>query len=360
MKPLLQIIRAELAAKGILSFARFMELALYCPVHGYYERQKDIVGRHGDFMTSVSVGTLFGEMLAFQFAEWLEGMPATGQPLQIVEAGAHDGRLALDIMNWLELHRPKLLSQIQYVILEPSPIRQGWQKKSLGGHHRVRWIQNFGSSPFEQCNGIIFSNELLDAFPVQRFGWDAGSQCWFEWGVAADGDRFVWTRIAQAPPPRVTDDFPNALLRALPDGYTVETSPSAEQWWKTAAEFLRRGRLLAFDYGFTSEEKFSPSRPAGTTRAYRSHRLSDDLLSNAGEQDLTAHVNFTAIADAGEEAGLKTQTICTQQQFFANTLRAGQNDSFFLDLSAKRIRQFQTLTHPEHLGRNFRVLIQIR
>jgi SAM-dependent MidA family methyltransferase len=127
MKMPAAVIREEISKSGAISFARFMELALYCPESGYYETKKDIVGRGGDFITSVSVGSLFGELLAFQFAEWLgTGERGQGTVVSILEAGAHDGRLAGDILGWLEANRPDVFGRIQYIIVEPSPIRQQW------------------------------------------------------------------------------------------------------------------------------------------------------------------------------------------------------------------------------------------
>ena len=124
-----------------------MELALYCPVHGYYETEKDNPGRHGDFYTSVGVGELFGQFLAFQFAEWLEADVHSPEPtVQIVEAGAHDGRLARDILAWLQLKRPKLFEQVEYWVIEPSPRRQKWQRETLKDFApRVRWTAGFQS-----------------------------------------------------------------------------------------------------------------------------------------------------------------------------------------------------------------------
>src|ERR1035441_5810872 len=129
MSNLCEIIRREAARRGVLSFARFMELALYCPVHGYYETKKDNPGRRGDFYTSVGAGELFGQLLACQFAGWLEALnpqplaapkrSAGGSTLNLVEAGAHDGKLARDILTWLQLNRPKLFGQIEYWIIEP-------------------------------------------------------------------------------------------------------------------------------------------------------------------------------------------------------------------------------------------------
>ncbi len=369
MKMPTAVIREEIRKSGVISFARFMELALYCPETGYYETKKDSVGQRGDFITSVSVGSLFGELLAFQFAEWLElEVRSQKSEVRIVEAGAHDGTLADDILNWLRLHRPELFSKIEYCIIEPSARRQAWQKAALEKFiPRVRWFSGFNDSTIRRFNGIIFSNELLDAFPVHRHSWDALAKRWFEWGVSLDGDEFVWTKIT--PPPsfrsgatshasHITFHAPPELLEVLPDGHTVEISPSAEIWWREAAGMLQRGKLLTIDYGFTANEMFSPGRTHGTLRAYHQHHLSDDLLAHPGEQDLTAHVNFSALQKVGEAAGLKTELFCTQPQFLTRILQKAVAEGAFAEWNARRVRQFQTLTHPEHLGRAFRVLVQ--
>jgi SAM-dependent MidA family methyltransferase len=350
------VIREEIRKSGVISFARFMELALYCPETGYYESQKDNVGQRGDFITSVSTGSLFGELLAFQFAEWLAEMRSAECGVRIVEAGAHDGKLAADILSWLQIHRPELFSEIEYVVLEPSPRRQVWQKETLKQFPNVCWHEAPVSSLQSPVSGIIFNNELLDAFPVHRHGWDANNKAWFEWGVTADGDGFVWAKI-----PHSAFRTPHSALESvLPDGYTIETSPAAESWWRAAAGILARGKLLAIDYGFTADEMFSPGRPRGTLRAYHRHRVTDDVLANPGEQDLTAHVNFSAIQQAGEAAGLKTEAFCTQPQFLTRILQKAVLEKSFAEWNASRTRQFQTLTHPEHLGRAFRVLVQSR
>jgi SAM-dependent MidA family methyltransferase len=203
---------------------------------------------------------------------------------------------------------------------------------------------------------VIFGNELLDAFPVRRLGWNAREQQWFEWGVAFADGKFVWARRENAECGIRTTE----LEAVLPDGYTIETSPAAEKWWRAAAAVLTRGKLLAIDYGFTAEEQFSPARLNGTLRAYHRHHVSDNLLARPGEQDLTAHVNFSAIQQAGEAAGLKTETFCTQPQFLTRILPSAMAEASWVQWNAKQTRQFQTLTHPEHLGRAFRVLVQSR
>jgi SAM-dependent MidA family methyltransferase len=362
MKMPTDAIREEIQRDGEISFARFMELALYCPETGYYETQKDIVGRSGDFITSVSAGSLFGELLAFQFAEWLEALPAAKRPLQLVEAGAHDGKLAADILNWLQLHRPKLFGEIEYCILEPSASRQTWQRKTLARFANVAWLAPEHLNARPPVCGIIFSNELLDAFPVRRWGWNAQAGKWFEWGVTWQAEQFCWTkmRAPQSPLPSALLHLPPSLLAVLPDGYVFESSPAAENWWRQTASALARGKLVAIDYGFAFPEQFSPARLRGTLRAYRRHQVSDDLLASPGEQDLTAHVDFSAMQQTGEAAGLKTEMFCPQPQFLTRIFSRAMKENSFTKLDASRIRQFQTLTHPEHLGRAFRVLVQGR
>jgi SAM-dependent MidA family methyltransferase len=170
------------------------------------------------------------------------------------------------------------------------------------------------------------------------------------------------------------------LLAVLPDGYTIEISPAAESWWREVARVLGQGKLLTIDYGFAADELFSPGRMHGTLRAYFRHHASSDLLANVGEQDLTAHVNFSEIQKVGEACGLATEIFSTQSQFLTRILgKASKHKTFAELVSSKRTvspksdgggsedgwtsaqaRQFQTLTHPEHLGRAFRVLVQSR
>jgi len=367
MRTLIELIRREVLAHGNLSFARFMELALYCPDYGYYEAKKDNPGRRGDFYTSVNVGELFGQLLAFQFAGWLE-LEAGNERSEvgIIEAGAHDGTLAGDILNWLQRARPGLFERIQYCIVEPSLRRQEWQREKLEQFApRVRWFADLKTLAQANCRTsrqeVIFSNELLDAMPVHRFGWDATAKEWFEWGVACEGEGFNWVRMVESRHVSlVPRHLPQELLAVLPDGYSIERSPAAENWWREAAGILKCGRLMTMDYGLTRDEWFSPSRSHGTLRAYFRQHIVGDLLANAGEQDITAHVNFPAIQVAGESAGLTTESFLTQTQFLTRILEKADKDKSFGEWNASRTRQFQTLTHPEHLGRAFRVLIQFR
>lgn len=372
MSKLAEIIAKEVASTGVIPFARFMELALYCPDYGFYEKERDNIGARGDYFTSVSVGPLFGELLAFQFAEWLgetreRGGGRMGKEdlrLQIVEGGAHDGRLAVDVMTWVRDHRPDLFSRLEYHVVEPSPRRKGWQQKMLSPFTpRVHWLSSPCSLPASPgVRRIIFSNEMLDAMPVHRLGWDAKAKRWFEWGITLDTERFVWAGMSpDLLKPALADHASGITHHALCDGFTLDICPAAEAWWGAAARSLASGKLLTFDYGLTAEELVAPERRDGTLRAYRRQQLSADVLSNPGEQDLTAHVNFTALQEAGEAVGLQTECCDTQERFLMRIVEAlSRTEPTLRTWTESQKRQLQTLTHPNFMGRQFRVMIQSR
>jgi SAM-dependent MidA family methyltransferase len=354
-------IQEEIRLRGPISFARFMELALYAPGLGYYERRRAI-GRDGDFFTSVSVGPLFGQLLAFQFAQWMDADGPSGD-VQFIEAGPHDGVLAADILAWTRQHRPDLFARMEYVLLEASPARRAWQEETLRSWlPKVKWspdVQSLGEGP---VSGIIFSNEFLDALPVHRLAWSAARQQWQEGCVVVEGGAFAWEwRPPAAELREHVPQMPVELAGVLPDGFAVEICPAAVAWWRAAASSLIRGKLVTMDYGLRAGEQFQPQRAQGTLRAFHLHHPSADLLSQPGQQDLTAHVNFSALMEAGVAAGLRTDCLERQSEFLtgilARTRLAAQS---FEPWDEKRTRQFQTLTHPEHLGHKFQVLIQSR
>jgi len=355
MNPLGQKLCQEIERRGPIPFAEFMERALYDPSHGYYSRPEAQIGRHGDFFTSVSVGPFFGELLAFQFVLWIGSWPENLAPFQIVEAGAHDGQLAHDVLEALARKEPKLFSRIEYWIIESSTERRAVQAKKLTRFKNVRWFRWF-SELRNRVHGFIFSNEFLDALPVHPFAWNASLHSWEEMGVLLTGDEFGWTTLPTPglPPPQ----FPEALLEVLPDGCIVELSPEAQRWWRDCADALVRGKLMAIDYGGTFEELISPGRNNGTLRAYSHHRVSKVVLANPGEQDITAHVNFSEVQRVGEAVGLKTEVFTSQSQFLTTIARELWTRTGVWP--PQQVRQFQTLTHPEHLGRPFRVLVQSR
>jgi SAM-dependent MidA family methyltransferase len=353
------VIRAEIAARGgAISFARFMELALYAPGVGYYAQADRAIGRGGDFYTSVSVGPVFGFLLAWRFAGWCGEL----RRLELVEAAAHDGQLAHDVLSALREFHPAAFGRVRYRIVEPLPVRREVQARRLcGWGDLVSWVGEIGESgtPVE---GVIFANELLDAFPVRRFGWDAGARTWFEWGVTAtESGSLAWCRLPAGEGLGIA--VPAALAAVLPDGCVVESSPAAETWWRAAARVLAPGAgwLVAFDYGFDREFPIRPEQPGGSLRAYWRHRREADLLGRPGAQDLTANVDFARIARGGEEEGLATWVLQPQGRWLgaiaAEVFAAGGAAAEWLQ---RQVRGLQTLVHPGHLGQAFTALVQRR
>ncbi|MGD0813340.1 MAG: SAM-dependent methyltransferase [Verrucomicrobiota bacterium] len=359
MNRLALLIQEEIRRDGPISFARFMELALYAPGLGYYERQREI-GRRGDFFTSVSVGPLLGELLGFQFAQWL-GRDGAPNRLHIVEAGAHQGALAADILGWLRKWRPDLLARLEYCLVEASPARRAWQEQTLRDWlPLVKWVSDIAEACPEPGSRIIFCNEFLDAMPVHRLVWDAAGKKWEECVVACEKGAFV-SRQAP-PPPELAEGLPRIapeLAAVLPPGFVLEHSPAAVAWWKKAAATLARGKLLTIDYGLAEQERLRPERSGGTLRTFARHHAGGGLLDNPGECDITAHIDFCAIEEAGRAAGLATEGLMEQGQFLTKILaQTLAEPGGFEAWTPARTRQFQTLTHPDHLGRAFRVLIQ--
>ena len=350
-------IRAEIEVFGFIPFTRFMELALYHPEWGYYERETSRIGCKGDFITSVSVGEAFGQLLASRFSKWLGDIDG---PVRLVEAGAHDGTLAHDILAWLAEYRQSLFLRLKYTIIEPSKKRRDWQINRLAAFNsQVEWFDSMRDVP--KVRGVIFSNELLDAFPLHRISWSQSKRDWIEWGVSCRGEEFYWMAMESniSAWRSMLPSWPDSLLDVLPDRFFTELSPAAIQWWHFAACNLVEGKLVAFDYGHSPDEWPSPNQPKGTVRGYRGHQHVDDILANPGGQDLTAHANFQLIKKAGEEAGLATEQFTSQERFlnmsFADLVQESPQIGKAIDL-----RQLQTLTHPAQMGQAFKVLLQSR
>ena len=257
----------------------------------------------------------------------------------------------------------EIFAGLEYWVIEPSPIRRAWQEEKLGREFaNVKWAGGFGEAGLRRVRGVIFSNELLDAMPAHRLCWDAAGKQWLEWRVDCGGNGFVWqkgplSKEAAACLPEI----PAEVEAVLPGDFVIELSPAAMQWWALAAASLECGKLLTLDYGLDGDEWLRPERRSGTLRAYAGHQVSGDVLASPGDQDITAHVNFSVLRQAGEGAGLRTEGLARQSKFLTEIFRRSLEDAAGSEVwTAERVRQFQTLTHPEHLGDRFRALIQVR
>ena len=342
------ILRARIAHDGPIPFRDFMEAALYHPEHGYYTSGRAGIGRGGDFFTSVSVGPLFGTLLARQFAEMWERL---GEPREftIVEQGAHRGDFARDVLTALRTNAPACFAAMRYHIVEPSAALRTAQSETLG-EFTAHWFPTLDALP--AFAGVHFSNELLDAFPIHAVAWDGTA--WRETHVALEGQRFVFTDR-----PITSTPLRDALakLPPVPAGYRTEINLAALAWIDALAAKLTSGFALVIDYGFPRADYYRPERSTGTLTGYAQHRRVADLLAAPGETDLTAHVDFTALAERASAAGLRVAG-CTDQHHFIVALGTLHFPSTIPDTPAsqRELRAFKTLMHPQMMGRSFQVL----
>jgi SAM-dependent MidA family methyltransferase len=345
---LTQILRARIAHAGPIPFRDFMDAALYHPEHGYYTSGRAGIGRGGDFFTSVSVGPLFGTLLARQFAEMWERL---GEPREfsIVEQGAHRGEFARDVLTALRANSPACFAATRYQIIEPSDALRSAQHATLG-EFAAHWSPTLDALP--AFTGVHFSNELLDAFPVHAVAWDGS--VWREIHVVLDGGRFVFTDLPVTSAPLRAA---LAQLPPVPAGYRTEINLAALTWIDALATKLTRGFALVIDYGFPRADYYRPERTTGTLTGYARHRRVDDLLAAPGETDLTAHVDFTALAGRALAAGLRVGGF-TDQHHFIVALGALHFPATIPDTPAsqRELRAFKTLMHPQMMGRSFQVI----
>ena len=360
MTALEQIIHAEIRASGPMRFDRYMEMALYHPGVGYYTRTSGPapIGRSGDFYTSVSAGPLFGRLLARQFLQmWqLLGKP---DPFWIVEQGAHDGQLACDILEWCRAETPGFFASIHYGIVQSAGALSAQQKcgpeAALIPH--MTWFENLEALAAQKPVGVFFSNELVDAFPVRSIVHRSGH--WREQHVGIEDGRLCWLDR-----PLTDADLSEAIKAlALPaiEDYTTEINLRARSWIADVARALDRGYVLTIDYGHPAALYYASHRTSGTLTAYVKHHAVDDVLAEPGLRDITAHVDFSALDQAGENAGLTTIGFLDQQRFLmgiAHDELSGAGGP--LAKIQENTRAWNTLTHPEHLGATFFALVQAK
>jgi SAM-dependent MidA family methyltransferase len=328
---------------GPLPFSRFMDLALYDPLEGYYTSGCAAVGREGDFFTSVSIGPVFGTVLAGQFLEMWE---ALGRPLgfRLVEQGANDGRLSCDILKALS-ETP--LAGVPLTIIEPASILREKQAAILVGRD-VQWVGSPENLP--PFDGVHFSNELFDALPFDILEARAGA--WHELQVHADEAGFSFK---PAPHP-----VQNINLPLRPDGYRTELRRHQRDLLGILSSRLRRGFLLAIDYGMPRAELLAPHRSGGTLACYSQHRRDDAPLENPSQKDITAHVDFSALAQDAAACGLKLQGYTDQHHFLvgaATGLLKSLEGAAPTPSTLKILRSLRTLLHPETMGTQFKSIL---
>ena len=359
--PLKTLLLETIRRSGPITFAEYMALCLYHPEFGYYMQARERTGIAGDYFTSPDLHPIFARLVARQGVEMWEalGRPA---PFTWVEMGPGRGWFARDFLRWMKTAQPDLFGTLDYVAIEPGPQQRLHLRERLtedGLESKVRLLSSL--EELEPRTGCFFSNELVDSFPVSVVTRAGGHLK--EVYVAAEGEA-----LREVPGPISDSRIAAAVARyasGLEEDHRTEVNLRAVQWMRSVAEKLVRGFVITIDYGDLAARLYTPDRPRGTLMTYRGHIAAEDFYRAPGEQDLTAHVNFSALMDAGNEAGLEFMGFTTQERFlmalgegneFADLYDSGQNEREKLQARLKLKR----LIHPEGMGTVFKVLIQHR
>lgn len=355
--PLTDILVKRIEREGPLTFAAFMEACLYHPELGYYTKHVPERGAR-DYFTSPAVGPLFGRLLARQLQEMWEklGRPS---PFTLVECGAGSGRLAEQIIAAVSEQMPEFAQALRLLLVEKSPRLREQARAALARFGEQTCVQE--ELPAGGVIGCLLSNELLDALPVHRVVQREGRLR--EIYVSTREGELVEVEGELSSP--AVSDYLERYGVPLEVGQLAEVHLAAVAWLERAAAALQRGFLLTIDYGHHAPALYGPGHLRGTLLAYRQHRAHEDWLAWPGEQDLTAHVNFTALEEQGRELGLVTAGLTQQSKFLLALARS----SDFADLEAgggsereklRRRLALKQLIHPEAMGEAFKVLIQAK
>jgi SAM-dependent MidA family methyltransferase len=347
------LIHQEIAAAGgSIAFSQFMERCLYAPGLGYYSAGRRKFGPGGDFVTAPEVSPLFGRCLARSCAAVLESLGGG----DILEFGAGSGQLAIDLLG--EMAAMGYLPE-HYLILERSAELKARQQQAIGKYlpqllDRISWIDALPGAGFR---GVMLANEVLDAMAVERFQWEGETAALFH--VRSERDGFAW-QLQHGEDNDVTARIAVDVSGCnLPAGYISEFNTSLQPWLQTVAECLDQGLILLIDYGYPRHELFHPQRSSGTLMCHYRHHVHADPLLWPGLQDITAHVNFTAVAEAAVTAGLEVAGYTTQAYFLLDCgledllLQSGPTDTVDYLQAAQQVK---TLVLPGEMGERFKCI----
>lgn len=347
--PLYEHIIQLVQEKSWLSFADFMHMALYHPQWGYYCGKKTKFGAHGDFITAPSHSPLFSRCIA----NYVQRFPVQ----DLWEIGAGNGAMASEIISVLK--QEQRLPE-HYYIYEISPTLKGVQQQHLRKTHpdyfdHIVWLEHYPASPI---NGIILANEVIDSLPVHRFSINDDYQL-LEQGITLEGDRLDFAyRSPQSPGLALAiDELQQTLMHTLPPGYTSEIHLQLPEWLQSITNCLAHGRLLFIDYGFRRNEYYHWQRYQGTLMCHYQHQAHTDPLIHIGQQDITAHVDFDALANSANLVGCEVSAYSNQADFLMH--------HGLMDLAEKAMQKQNThtisqqvnlLTAPHEMGELFKVM----
>lgn len=350
------ILRNRIALTGGISFAEYMQLCLYHPEHGYYTRTRPRIGKSGDFFTSSSVHAAFGRLIARQLADMWEKMGRG--PFTVAEQGGGEGDLCRDILEAVAEENPAFYAALRYCMVEISPDNRARQMERLENlRNKVVWCQ---LEDLAGMCGCFLSNELVDAFPVEQVEFRDG--CWHQVYVVEQDGKF----LEELRPAKSSEffDYFSWVGIDLAEGNRAEVNLQAPRWMRDIGNLLQRGFVLTIDYGYPAKELYAPWRRNGTLMCYHKHTASEDPFAMPGCQDITTHVDFTALQRAGEDVGLLTLYYGDQGRFllglgFVEVLLLLQSRTSD-ERKAQALRlTLKNLIMPEGgMGDTFKVLIQ--
>lgn len=352
---LTQKLRNRISANGQIPFREFMAVALYDPDDGYYASDQKRVGKDGDFITSVSTGRCFGLILAHRLNHYWRKLDCP-ENFQIIEPGAHDGSLCVDILTEIQTSFPDFYQVVHYELIETTERLRSAQTSRLTPNHTGKFGIHTSLDAISKATGAIISNELIDALPVDLIRWEGNS--WHLLMVDLDSSGNFHFAPTAIPSENYELLHFCSTLTNYPEGYTTEFNPELKDFAQQASSSLIKGLLITIDYGHHTEDYYHPDRKEGTLQTYHHHQKSDNPLISPGEIDITTHVDFTRLQAAAETAGFQLNSLGTQASYLTH-----QAKDWLLGIerqaspeTATLLRQFQTLTHPSMLGTRFMVL----
>jgi SAM-dependent MidA family methyltransferase len=361
--PLLPILREEIrAAGGAITFARFMELCLYHPEHGYYNSARVKLGKQGDFYTNMHLGPVYARILARHLERLWEALDRPGR-FDLVEMGAGDGQFARELLPWISQRSPKFTAALHYTAVEQSARRREELAEALSKCGiPTRVLPALPEN--EVVTGGIFCHEFFDALPVHILVWRGGR--WRERCVGWRNEALVWVESSPANESLITEAEkrvePGWPAESREEGWQAEVSTAAMQWAQRLEGTLARGELLVVDYGYTLEEWRMGRFREGSAMGYRGHQAISDLLAAPGDQDLTAHVSFDIFLEViAMQAPRPAVRFRSQSRFLVEAGEADLLADVFADCAddserVKRARQLKSLILPEGMGSTFQVL----
>lgn len=353
---LIKIIYDKVRDFGPITFKNFMEMALYHEKYGYYSRSYVPIGKKGDFITSPHTHCLYGALHARQIEEFWEILGRINT-FTVIEMGAGAGYLAKDILSYLS--NREIFKSINYIIVEHKAEIASYQQDLLKSFiNKISWVSKL--SDLDSIKGCIISNELLDAFPVHLIQKEDSGFKEIYLDFREDGS--YMEVLAGLSTPHLVE-YAEALPSDIPVGYRTEANLAIKKWISELSVIMSKGFVVTIDYGYTRKEYFHPRRNRGTLLAYMNHSVNEELYERAGEQDLTAHVNFSDLHRWGKEVGFFTLGYAPQWAFLAGL----DFEETFLELSGGKFDPFspelagvKMLLLPQGMGESHKVMVQAK